>query len=99
MVRAFPMLYREESSMRGRRTDFGLCVTVVLGLSFAACSSLENPVVEPRRTVAVETVLPVTPFDSGVEGHIWIGPTCPVVRIGNECPDRPYETEFSITTL
>jgi hypothetical protein len=28
--------------------------------------------------------------DTGVEGKVSIGPMCPVVQIGAECPDSPY---------
>jgi hypothetical protein len=40
---------------------------------------------------------PSTPvFSSGVEGHVFIGPLCPVVRAGNPCPDKPYQATLSI---
>ncbi|HSB91105.1 MAG TPA: hypothetical protein VLD63_13900 [Anaerolineales bacterium] len=29
--------------------------------------------------------------DSGVEGHVFIGPMCPVVQVGTDCPDSPYQ--------
>jgi hypothetical protein len=32
-----------------------------------------------------------TPTDSGVEGQVFIGPLCPVVQVGQECPDQPYQ--------
>ncbi|MBE3068269.1 MAG: hypothetical protein IMZ73_12740 [Chloroflexi bacterium] len=34
--------------------------------------------------------------DSGVEGHVFIGPVCPVVQVNNPCPDKPYQTTLSI---
>lgn len=34
--------------------------------------------------------------DSGVEGHVWVGPTCPVVQEGLECPDAPLEADMEI---
>ena len=34
--------------------------------------------------------------DSGIEGHVTVGPSCPVVRAGVPCPDRPYEAELTI---
>ena len=38
-----------------------------------------------------------TPFgDSGVEGHVWVGPTCPVVQEGTDCPDAPLEADLEI---
>ena len=35
--------------------------------------------------------------DTGVEGYLWIGPACPTVRLDTECPDLPYEAEFTVT--
>jgi hypothetical protein len=29
--------------------------------------------------------------NSGIEGQVFIGPMCPVVQIGQECPDQPYQ--------
>jgi hypothetical protein len=39
---------------------------------------------------------PLTPSDSGVEGRVTIGPTCPVVQVGNPCPDRPYQATLTV---
>jgi hypothetical protein len=33
---------------------------------------------------------------SGVEGHVTAGPTCPVVRPDQPCPDRPVETKVRL---
>ncbi len=33
---------------------------------------------------------PTPSGDSGVEGRVTIGPMCPVVRLGTDCPDAPY---------
>lgn len=38
------------------------------------------------------------PVDSGIEGYMTIGPSCPVVQVGNPCPDKPYEGRVSILT-
>jgi hypothetical protein len=37
-----------------------------------------------------------TPTDSGVEGKVLIGPNCPVVQEGQECPDKPYQATITI---
>ena len=37
-----------------------------------------------------------TPTDSGVEGHVLIGPMCPVVQEGQECPDQPYQAVLTV---
>ena len=39
-----------------------------------------------------------TPTDSGVEGQVFIGPMCPVVQEGQECPDQPYQADLFITS-
>jgi hypothetical protein len=33
---------------------------------------------------------------SGIEGQVFIGPTCPVMQIGQSCPDRPYQATLSV---
>ncbi len=37
------------------------------------------------------------PSNTGVEGQVWIGPQCPVVREGEACPDAPYQATLTIT--
>ena len=37
-----------------------------------------------------------TPQNSGVEIQTLIGPICPVVQQGAECPDQPYQATLSI---
>jgi hypothetical protein len=39
-----------------------------------------------------------TPVDSGVEGQVYIGPTCPVVKVGQECPDKAYQAVLTVTS-
>lgn len=39
-----------------------------------------------------------TPTDSGIEGHVLIGPMCPVVQVGQECPDQPYQAVLTVTS-
>jgi hypothetical protein len=34
--------------------------------------------------------------DSGVEGQVLLGPMCPVVRLDQPCPDRPYQTTLTV---
>jgi hypothetical protein len=33
---------------------------------------------------------------SGVIGQVFIGPTCPSIRPGLDCPDRPFQTSISV---
>ena len=39
------------------------------------------------------------PADSGVEGQVFIGPMCPVMREGEECPDQPYQANLTVYSL
>jgi hypothetical protein len=39
---------------------------------------------------------PVT--NSGIEGQVLIGPSCPVVREGEECPDQPYQATLTVSS-
>lgn len=57
----------------------------LLVFSLAACAPLTTPT--------------PTPSDSGVEGQVFIGPTCPVVRVDQPCPDRPYQTVLAVYSL
>jgi hypothetical protein len=36
------------------------------------------------------------PSDSGIEGLVLIGPTCPVEQVGQDCDDKPYAGEVRI---
>jgi hypothetical protein len=37
-----------------------------------------------------------TPRGSGMEGQVLIGPMCPVVQQGQECPDAPYQATLTV---
>ena len=39
-----------------------------------------------------------TPRGSGIEGQVLLGPMCPVVQQGQECPDQPYEATLTVTS-
>lgn len=39
-----------------------------------------------------------TPRGSGVEGQVLIGPTCPVVQQGQDCPDGPYQATLTVNS-
>jgi len=51
-------------------------------LFLTACSSATNP----------------TPTNSGIEGQVLIGPMCPVVQVGQECPDQPYQAVLTVSS-
>lgn len=36
--------------------------------------------------------------DSGIEGQVFIGPICPVVQVGQECPDQPYQAVLTVNS-
>lgn len=36
---------------------------------------------------------------SGVEGQVFIGPVCPVVQEGQECPDQPYQATLIVNNI
>ena len=40
-----------------------------------------------------------TPRGSGIEGQVLIGPMCPVVQQGQECPDQPYQATLTVKSL
>jgi len=39
------------------------------------------------------------PVNSGIEGQVFIGPMCPVVREGEECPDQPYQAVLTVNSF
>jgi hypothetical protein len=93
--------------MAYKRMIIGVCLLLILGLSIGACSRIEGQEGKPQDAVESDKVKESTEPDrgtpslleseSGVEGYLWIGPMCPVVQEGTDCPDKPYETEFTIT--
>jgi len=38
-------------------------------------------------------------IDSGVQGQVFIGPICPVVQVGQECPDQLYQAVLTVNNL
>lgn len=88
-----------------------LCLPLLFGIAFSACSELETTSGSPSENAAptaeqnpeqkaesgAEPAVAIS--DSGVEGYLWIGPACPVVQVGTECPDLPYEAEFTVTDV
>ena len=37
-----------------------------------------------------------TPRGSGIEGQVLLGPMCPVVQQGQDCPDQPYQATLTL---
>jgi hypothetical protein len=48
--------------------------------------------------LATCTIYSPTPRGSGIEGQILLGPMCPVVQEGQDCPDRPYQATLTVTS-
>ena len=46
--------------------------------------------------LATCSVQEAAPADGGAEGQVLIGPMCPVVQVGQPCPDQPYQTKLTI---
>ena len=40
-----------------------------------------------------------TPRGSGLEGQVLLGPMCPVIEQGQECPDQPYQATLTVKSL
>jgi hypothetical protein len=40
-----------------------------------------------------------TSTSSGIEGQALIGPMCPVMKVGVECPDQPYQAALTVNSL
>lgn len=74
-------------------------------LTATASPSARTPAATPVGATATITRPPATPLatattapagESGIEGVVTIGPTCPVQRIDSPCPDRPYAAEIIV---
>jgi hypothetical protein len=37
-----------------------------------------------------------TPRGSGIEGQVWLGPMCPVMQQGQQCPDQTYQATLTV---
>ena len=48
--------------------------------------------------LATCTIYSPTPRGSGIEGQVLLGPMCPVVQQGQECPDQPYQATLILTS-
>ena len=50
-------------------------------------------------TLACGLLTTPTPTNSGVTGKALIGPMCPVMIEGQDCPDQPYQATITINNL
>jgi hypothetical protein len=92
--------------MTQRRSEIMLLLAVIVVVLTGACSNVDMEESKELSTVTPTSVpdksdmgVVTTSLMSGVEGVVWIGPTCPVVQVGTECPDEPYETELAVTDI
>lgn len=53
---------------------------LILALALAACSSSIND----------------SSLTSGIRVRVFVGPMCPVVQSGTECPDQPYQATLTV---
>ncbi len=51
---------------------------------------------QPVGTFSDALTVVLTGEGSGLDGLVLVGPTCPVVRIGQDCPDRPLATTLVV---
>lgn len=50
-------------------------------------------------TLACGLLATPTLTDSGITGKVLVGPICPVVIEGQECPDQPYQATITVNSL
>ncbi len=71
-----------------RVRNFAFLVTITL-IALVACAPV-TPASDRSDSPAV------VPAESGIEGHVLIGPTCPVSRSGEGCEDQPYQARITV---
>ena len=66
-------------------------------------TATREPIPTPQPTIAPEptanaapTATPVQAAGSGIQGQALMGPTCPVVRIDEPCPDQPVQVTVDV---
>ena len=47
---------------------------------------------------ACSPLRPPPPTDSGIDGRVTIGPTCPVEQVNNPCPPKAYQATLTVLT-
>ncbi len=55
-----------------------------------------TPTVDRATAIAAPTAAASSVAESGIDGVVTIGPTCPVQRIDSPCPDRPYPADIMV---
>ena len=47
-------------------------------------------------TTACNLQVTPTPVNSGITGKVTVGPMCPVMIEGQDCPDQPYQATITV---
>lgn len=50
-------------------------------------------------TLACGLFVAPVPANSGIAGKVLVGPMCPVMIEGQECPDPPYQATLTVNSL
>ena len=50
-------------------------------------------------TLACSLFATPMPIDSGITGKVLLGPICPVMIEGQECPNQPYQATITVNSL
>ncbi len=69
--------------MTVRRVPVGLLIGAVAALLLFACGGAGS----------------TAPPDSGIQGSVVLGPTCPVEQVGVPCPDQPVAANITATAV
>jgi hypothetical protein len=76
------------------------CETPEPAATFGVTPTPHTPVLSATITQATITSIPSSPIPGSgtgtLEGYVHIGPTCPVVREGEDCDDRPHEADLDV---
>ena len=48
--------------------------------------------------LATCSIQEAAPADSGLEGQVFLGPVCPLVTPGQECPNQPYQAMLTVNS-
>jgi hypothetical protein len=71
---------------RAMRLLFSNLLLSLLIVALSACAAQSNGGNE----------LAASELNSGLEGLVTVGPQCPVVRVGESCPDAPYAATLEL---
>ena len=78
----------------------GCLAFLIMALSLVACSSNPPSSAEDGGDApAGDSDGSPVAQESGVEGMVFLGPTCPAAQSGTECPDLPFEAALAVLNL